>query len=106
MGIEELSKNQKGDSKSQKEAEFALEQEKERIKYLAKELHAAMDDLEKQKVAFEGEKRNWLRVISELIDDEAVLKEIHKMFDKDKKDGGGAGLASIPSPRVPNADKK
>jgi len=105
--VEDLRKT-KDDPKAQKEAEFVLEQEKERIKYLAKELHAAMDDLEKQKVAFEGEKRNWLRVISELIDDEAVLKEIHKMFDKDNKSKGGGGLPSIPSPRVPKStpDKK
>merc|ERR1711879_626950 len=52
-------------------------QEKERIRFLATELHTAMDDLEKQKKEFETEKRNWISVISSAVD-ENVLNDIMK----------------------------
>merc|ERR1719273_3081651 len=80
------------------EERLKLAQEKERIQYLAKELHSAMDDLEKQKIEFEEEKRNWVRVIGDLVNDDSVIKEIHKMFEREKEDKKGLRL---PSPRVP-----
>merc|ERR1711879_152088 len=52
--------------------------EKERIRFLATELHTAMDDLEKQKKEFETEKRNWISVISSAVDDN-VLADIMKI---------------------------
>merc|ERR1712183_950450 len=72
------------------EDKLTLEHERKRISYLTKELHSTMNDLEKQKIEFEEEKRNWFRVIRETIDDENLVKEIRKMFlqEKNKKDRG------------------
>merc|ERR1719397_669196 len=88
------------------EDKLTLEHERQRISYLTKELHSTMNDLEKQKIEFEEEKRNWVRVIRETIDDESLVKEIHKMFllEKNKKDGG-VSREELPSPRLSGDEK-
>merc|ERR1712183_823015 len=81
IDMKELRK--KGEQLIQEE-KLVLEQERERIKYLAQELHSTMDDLETEKKDFELEKRKWIQVIEELTEDQSVVKQIQKMFEREK----------------------
>jgi len=81
--IDEKELRKKGEQLIQEE-KLVLEQERERIRYLAEELHKTMDDLEKEKKEFEQEKRKWIKVIEDITEDESVVKQIQKMFEREK----------------------
>jgi len=67
-----------------KEEKLVLEQERERIKYLAKELHRTMDDMVGEKEEFEDEKRKWIKVIEDMTEGDSVVKLIQKMFERER----------------------
>jgi len=69
-----------------KEEKLVLEQERDRIQFLAMELHKTMDHLELERLDFEKkEKKRWIMVIGKHITDESVVKKICEKFEKERR---------------------
>jgi len=68
-----------------KEEKLVLEQERDRIQFLAMELHKTMDHLELERLDFEKEKKRWIMVIGKHTTDESVVKKICEKFEKQRR---------------------